>query len=218
MFRAGVDEAGRGPLVGPLVAALAVLDAGSASLLEKAGVTDSKKLSPKRREELAVLICSHAIRVEIVCADPDRIDASLLDPMSNLNLLEAELTAELLTQLPGGAGIVAIDLPTRSEASYRAAIISRCALDPRVSLILEHKADLNHVACAAASIIAKVERDRLVRLIEKEVGAPVGSGYPADPKTRLFLESHGLSHPHLFRRTWGTYTTRYPASGQRTLI
>ena len=218
MFRAGVDEAGRGPLVGPLVAGLVVLDARSASVLEEAGVTDSKALSPKRREELAVLVRSEAIRVALVVAEPDRIDAALKDPASNLNLLEAELTAELLAQLPGGSGIVAIDLPTRSEASYRAAILSRCSLDSGVSLLLEHKADLNHVACAAASIVAKVERDRLVRAIEVEVGVPVGSGYPADPKTKAFLLSHGRSHSHLFRRTWGTYVARFPDSGQTTLI
>lgn len=218
MFRAGIDEAGRGPVLGPLVVGLVVLDGRAADDLAAAGVTDSKKLSPDRRESLAATIRERAIRAELVIAEPSRIDAALSSATSNLNLLEAELTAELLERLPGGSCVVAIDLPTRNEASYRADVLSRCVIGRDVSLVLEHKADLNHVACAAASIIAKVERDRLVRTIESEVGVPVGSGYPADPKTKAFLVSHGRSHRHLFRTTWGSYTTLFGKPGQRTLL
>lgn len=218
MFRAGIDEAGRGPVLGPLVVGLVVIDASRAEEFERAGITDSKALSPKKRELLAELIRERSIRAEVVIADPARIDRALASPTSNLNLLEADLTAELLHRLPGGSGIVAIDLPTRNEAAYRAELMARCPLSSEVSLVLEHKADVNHVACAAASIIAKVERDRLVRLIETEMGTPVGSGYPSDPKTRAFLESHGVSHKHLFRTSWASYTTRFGSSGQQTLI
>ncbi|MFT4308266.1 MAG: ribonuclease HII [Candidatus Woesearchaeota archaeon] len=218
MFRAGVDEAGRGPLVGPLVAALVVLDSQSEELLREAGVADSKVLTPARREALVPFITEHALIHTIVTADPQRIDAALDDPNSNLNLLEAELTAELLGSLPDGSGFVVIDLPTRSKDAYESSIRSFGRIHRDVSLVLEHKADANHVACAAASILAKVERDRLVRLLETEIGVPIGSGYPSDPKTKAFLLSHGLSHAHVFRRTWASYTNRYGSKGQRTLI
>ena len=218
MFRAGIDEAGRGPLVGPLVAALVVLDSQGEELLREAGVADSKTLAPARREALVPLITEHALLHTIITAEPERIDAALDDPNSNLNLLEAELTAELLGSLPNGSGFVVIDLPTRSKESYEAAIRSFGHVPRDVSLVLEHKADANHVACAAASILAKVERDRLVRLLESRIGAPIGSGYPSDPKTKAFLLSHGTSHPHVFRRTWTSYTARYGSRGQRTLI
>ena len=218
MFRAGVDEAGRGPLIGPLVAALVVLDSHSEELLREAGVVDSKVLTPVRREALVPLITEHARVHAMVIADPQRIDAALDDPNSNLNLLEAELTAELLGSLPDGSGFVVIDLPTRSKDAYEAAIRSFGRIHREVSLVLEHKADANHVACAAASILAKVERDRLVRLLESEVGVPIGSGYPSDPKTKAFLLSHGRSYAHVFRRTWASYTARYGSKGQRTLI
>ena len=217
LLRAGIDEAGRGPVLGPLVAAVVVLDAEAESDLRDCGVTDSKLLSPKRREALAVLIRERAIRAELAIADPARIDAAMADPASNLNRLEAELTAELLTKLPGGSCVVAIDLPSRNEAAYRADILRGLTLPAEVTLLLEHKADLNHVACAAASILAKVERDRRVRAIEAEVGVPVGSGYPSDPVTRAFLASHGRSHRALFRTRWGSYTARYPVEAQTSL-
>ena len=218
MYHAGIDEAGRGPMLGPLVTCLVVLDDEGKHILAAAGVTDSKKLSAKKREHLAGLIREHARSVHLVSADPERIDAALADPLSNLNLLEAELTAELLAQLSVEPVIVAIDLPTRDEAGYRSWILARSNIGPGTTLLLEHKADLNHTACAAASIIAKVERDRAVHEIGGSVGVPVGSGYPSDPRTRAFLESHGRSHAHLFRRTWATYTERYAPRGQRTLM
>ena len=218
MFRAGIDEAGRGPLIGPLVVSIVVLDAKGEAVLASAGVTDSKKLTAKTRERLADTIREHALATRIVIAEPERIDRALSDPTSNLNLLEAQLTAELLEALPKGAGYVAIDLPTRNEGAYRAAIASFGQVARDVSLVLEHKADVNHIACAAASILAKVERDRLVRAIEAGIGVPIGSGYPSDPLTKAFLISHGKSHAHVFRRTWASYTARYGSKGQRTLI
>jgi ribonuclease HII len=218
MLRAGIDEAGRGPVIGPLVAALVVLDAEGEAALAASGVADSKTLTPERREALASLIEERALARAIVRADPARIDQALRDPTSNLNLLEAQLTAQLLAQLPSADVVVAIDLPTHSAQAYEAAIRSFCSLSDQVSLVLEHKADSNHIACAAASILAKVVRDRLVRDIERSVGVPIGSGYPSDPLTRAFLASHGKSHAHLFRRTWSTYTALFGSEGQRTLI
>jgi len=213
MLRAGIDEAGRGPVIGPLVAALVVLDAEGEAALAASGVADSKTLTPERREALASLIEERALARAIVRADPARIDQALNDPTSNLNLLEAQLTAQLLAQLPSADVVVAIDLPTHSAQAYEAAIRSFCSLSDQVSLVLEHKADSNHIACAAASILAKVVRD-----IERSVGVPIGSGYPSDPLTRAFLASHGKSHAHLFRRTWSTYTALFGSEGQRTLI
>lgn len=217
LLRAGIDEAGRGPVLGPLVAAMVVLERDAEERLAELGVTDSKLLSPARRERLAVSIRESAVQVEIVVAEPSRIDEAMLDPASNLNRLEAQMTGELLARLPEGPCVVAVDLPSRNEPAYRADVLRACVLPEHVTLLLEHKADLNHVACAAASIVAKIERDRRIREIEDAVGVPVGSGYPSDPVTRAFLASHGRSHKSLFRTRWGSYTALYADEAQTSL-
>ena len=221
-MRAGIDEAGRGPVLGPLVMSVVLLSKESEAILKAEGVRDSKLVAKEKRPLLAARIRELAEHVGLVVAEPARIDEALASPVSNLNRLEAGLTAELLEGLCGhGPCVVAIDLPSRNAAAYEADILR---FVPRerlrsagIDLLLEHKADVNHVAAAAASIIAKVERDAAVEAIEQEAGVPVGSGYMTDPRTRAFLDEHGRTHERFFRTKWSSYADRFPSVEQRSL-
>jgi len=82
---------------------------------------------------------------------------------------------------------------------------------------MEHKADLNHLVVAAASIIAKVIRDRSIEKLKKKIGIDFGSGYMTDPKTKDFLEKYHDQYPSLFRRRWESYKDVEERKKQKTL-
>jgi ribonuclease HII len=88
-----------------------------------------------------------------------------------------------------------------------------------LDLVVEHKADRNHVAAAAASILAKCEREREVEKLKKEFGPEIGSGYPADPATIKFLKENALKFKNsgLFRLSWATWKSAAEKLGQQKL-
>ncbi len=194
----GVDEAGRGPVLGPLVVA-AVLVENDAELVEME-VRDSKKLTPKRREELAPRIrgCSK-VALEIV---PPRVVDQWTEG-HRLNLLEATVFARLIDELdPDVAYLDACDTDERRFAS-----MVRKNMVRRPKLVCKHKADDTYPVVSAASIIAKTVRDAEIAKIETAVGEPIGTGYAHDPRTRAFLEKwirekQGL--PPQTRASWAT--------------
>ena len=168
-MKIGVDEAGRGPVIGPLV--VCAFASISQSSLRELGVKDSKDLSPKKREELFEILSEMPHRV-VVCS-PERIDNS-----DNLNHLEVELFAEALAAMPDGQIMLdACDVDAQRFARNVSALSKR-------ECMAEHKADENHPEVSAASIIAKVTRDRIIRELSEEIGIDLGSGYPSDPKTK----------------------------------
>lgn len=135
-YVAGVDEVGRGPLAGPVVTAAVILPEDFNVL----GVDDSKKLSPKKRDELYDLIIENAIAVSIGRKEPEIID--------EINILQA--TKEAMKEAILGLGVrpdhVLIDAVKLDDLGI-----------PQTSII---KGDAKSVSIAAASIIAKVTRDR----------------------------------------------------------
>ena len=139
---AGVDEAGRGPLAGPVVAAAVILPEG----LYIDGVNDSKKLSPNTRERLFDVIMSQALSVGIGIGSPELID--------RINILQATRHAMLaaVQQLSPLPDYLLIDGITTIESHI-----------PQKTLI---KGDARSLSSAAASIIAKVSRDRLMRNLD----------------------------------------------------
>lgn len=203
MLIAGIDEAGRGPVIGPMVLAIAVIEEKDGETLKKLGVRDSKQLSPEKREELALEIRKiakeHAVRP---------ISARDIDDMrkyTSLNEIEAMEAAELITGLKTNLEKIYIDAPDTDESKFAKRI--RKYLFSEVKLVTEHYADSKYPACSAASILAKVERDRLVRGIEKEHGIRVGTGYPHDPLTIKFLKDWMRTHrnyPDFVRASWET--------------
>ena len=172
---AGVDEAGRGPLAGPVAVAAVILD--PARPID--GLNDSKKLSERRREALFPLICDHALAWRVEFVEPGEIDA--------LNILQATLTGmrRALQALAPAAGLALIDgnrLPKDLPCPARA-IVGGDALEP---------------AIMAASILAKVARDRHMLALHREYpqyGFDRHKGYPSAAHLAA-LSAHGPCPQH----------------------
>ncbi|EDY35782.1 ribonuclease HII [Aciduliprofundum boonei T469] len=191
----GVDEAGRGPVIGPLVVAGVC---GEESKIASLRVKDSKKLSPKSRERLAEEIKKVASKIVVIKIEPEEIDA--LRERMTLNEIEVELFARVISQLNGDK--VYVDAADVNEDRFAEEIKKKLGKD--VEIISEHKADSKYPMVSAASIIAKVERDRIIEELKEELGE-FGSGYPSDDRTKRFLEKYVKEHnelpPHT-RHSW----------------
>ncbi len=193
----GVDEAGRGSVMGPLVVGAVFVESDDALL--EIGVKDSKKLSPKRREAMYGEIVSSVPgwTVETVSAeDIDRLRKSM-----TLNEIEMGVFKDAVTRFPS-AEVIA-DCPDVNEAGFSARF--KAILPPEKKIIAKHKADDTYPVVSAASIIAKVTRDRMMEDIRSEFGPEVGSGYPSDRCTMDFIErwikENGKAPPHV-RCSW----------------
>ncbi|MFH1134170.1 MAG: ribonuclease HII [Nanoarchaeota archaeon] len=198
MLICGIDEAGRGPVLGPMVMAGVAIEEKDNYTLVQLGVKDSKQLTPRRRKALAKKIREMA-RWKLVVISPQEIDEAVRSKTSNLNWLEATTMARILHELkPDKAWI---DCPSVNINAFQARLEKELG-GQEVELVLEHKADANFPIVGAASIIAKVARDQEIDRIEQRIGLPIGSGYPADPVTVKFLTEHGKDFPDVFRKSW----------------
>lgn len=211
MIVAGVEEAGRGPVIGPMVMAICAIDEKKISELVDLGVKDSKLILPKKRDLLfdkVKELCEH----EIIIMNPEEIDDNLNNPDMNLNKLEGVVSAKLINKV--NADRVILDCPSNNVKAYKEYVAS--FVNKKVEIIAEHKADLNHTIVGAASILAKVTRDRIIEELKKEVNHDFGSGYPSDPKTVLFLKNNWHKYD-FFRKTWSTYKKVAVNKNQRSL-
>lgn len=170
---AGIDEAGRGPVIGPLVICCAFCKREDEKSLRKVASKDSKQLSPNQREEAYEKLKTFCTFkwVEISASDLSK----LMKTMS-LNDIEAKFMADLMKKL--GDGDVMIDMPDRYAWTFR----KRMEKFGVRKFEAEHKADENYPIVAAASICAKIIRDRKIKEI-RDATCDFGSGYPSDPKT-----------------------------------
>ncbi len=197
----GVDEAGRGPVLGPMVIGGIIVPESKNKILERMGVKDSKKITPKRRAILARKL-SKMFEHDMVIITAKEIDA-LRAKGVNLNDIEKRGMIELIKKLqPEQVIIDAVDVkPTRFQNEVQEAV------GDHINVIAEHKADDNHIQVAAASIIAKFNRDLIVEKINKKyikMGG-IGSGYPSDPTTKEFLSNFTYDElPDFVRRSWAT--------------
>ncbi|UCE81368.1 MAG: ribonuclease HII [Methanobacteriota archaeon] len=207
----GVDEAGRGPVIGPLVVCGVSLT-DDAPLVEL-GVKDSKMLNRRRREELAPKIMD-LCRTEVLELPAEEIDA--IRARMTLNEAEAMLFARVVDRL--SPRVAYVDAADASEKRFRELTKSRMRCDAEI--VSRHRADELYPVVSAASIVAKVHRDRGMDLIQEELGVPVGSGYTSDPVTKTFmqtwLEEKGTLPPHV-RRTWKTSQKLMNLNGIRRL-
>jgi len=171
----GCDEAGRGPVLGPLVMVAVAVKEENEKKLQWLGVKDSKLLSSSVREELFERIHElvEDFRVEVV--EPDAIDLSLNQPESNLNWLEADTSARMVSEMH--ADKIIIDCPSVNIDAYREYFKSKLSkgVADNTELIVEHKADMNYIVVAAASVVAKVIRDRWVDRLKQEIKVDFGS-------------------------------------------
>lgn len=212
---AGIDEAGRGPIIGPMVMAGVLIEEEIEQELKALGVKDSKLLELQERENLFPLIQELAKAHVVECIWPEEIDDAVKGKDGlNLNKLEAKKTAEILNKLK--PQIAYVDSPSPNLKAYKELLQGQLTFSPK-KLITEHKADTRYVVVGAASILAKVIRDREIEKIKKEIGIDFGSGYLSDPKTSEFLQKHHESYPHLFRKSWFPYQDLINSKFQRSL-
>ncbi len=198
----GVDEAGRGCVIGPLVVAGVLVDERDQAKFLDLGVKDSKLLSRRRREQLAKEIRQIAFNTYVIEIPPAEIDKAVNTrrKLHKLNRLEAQTMARIIDELRPDVAIVdASDVLTDRYKQH----ILECLCFP-VQVISEHKADKNYPVVSAASIIAKVERDRNIDALKARYG-DFGSGYMTDAKTAVFLETLARIYdiyPDFVRRSW----------------
>jgi ribonuclease HII len=209
-FRFGVDEAGKGPVLGPMVAACV---AGDPDALP-ADVDDSKRLSPGRREGIATAVREHSgLRVGVARVGVDRID----DPGTDMNGLTVDAHARAVTRAGVDAGERGVCDAADTDPQRFARRVA--AAHGGVKVTAEHGADETYPLVSAASVVAKVERDAAVAALAAEYGA-VGSGYPSDPTTREFLREYVREHgslPACARSSWSTAADVLAAAEQSAL-
>jgi ribonuclease HII len=217
---AGIDDAGRGPIIGPLVIAGVLVDEGQRKALIEIGVKDSKLLTPETRTRLSAKIRGLASKVSVVEVEPKQIDEVVLHgaKLRKLNFLEAKLMARVINELcPEEAFVDASDV---NEERYGQTI--REFLLPelkRVNIVSRHHADRTFPVVSAASIVAKVRRDDVAATLRREYG-DFGSGYITDPKTLNFLKDWRRSHeeyPPIVRLSWKTIKEIEQEVGQARL-
>ncbi len=194
----GIDEVGRGPVLGPLV--ICGVCVKSDARLRRLGVKDSKKLTPARRVELDPRIRKLA-KVELIEISAAQIDA--MREHMTLNEIEAHAFSAIIERFE--PEIAYVDAADTDEEKF--ARMLHADLNTKIRITSKHKADSTFPVVSAASIVAKVHRDNRIRQIEEEIGQPIGSGYASDPHTISFLErwmdTHEAFPPHT-RKSWGT--------------
>ena len=197
----GIDEAGRGPVVGPLVIVGVLLEEKAETTLKSLGVKDSKQLTSKNREALVEAIQKTVKKFKLIQINPKEIDAHVVADDSNLNNLEMVKTAEIINSLKPKKAYV--DCPSNNIKAYSSALKSLLKHD--VELVCSHKADDKYVSVGAASILAKVHRDEEIEKIKLKINEDFGSGYPSDPRTVEFLKKNYSKHSSIFRKSWASY-------------
>lgn len=196
MLVCGVDDAGRGSVLGPLVIAGISIEQKNIKQLVKIGVKDSKQLSPQLREKLYEQILSLVEGYHVAKIPPKTIDKSVSKNL--LNQLEANYMAKVIKKLEANSSYVdSCDVNPKRFGLY----ISNIAKTGKI--ISSHHADRKYPVVSAASIIAKVSRDREIEKLRKNHN--LGSGYPSDPKTMKFIKewvSQNGNVPVFVRKSW----------------
>lgn len=197
MLVLGLDEAGRGSVLGPMAVGAYLVDRDRIGEVVGAGATDSKKLSARKRAAVRERLQPLGV-AEVVLVSAREIDAE------NINTIEERVFVELIARHRPER--LELDAPVHPRGIPALVARMRAALEargvPLPEMVVEPKADLNHPAVGAASIFAKLARDAAIA----ELG-PVGSGYPSDPVTRAWILDHirrDAPLPACVRSRWGT--------------
>lgn len=202
MLISGVDDAGRGSVIGPLAIAGIAFNQKDLPKLVDLGVRDSKLLSPQRRETLAHQISELALSCHTVLLSPAEIDRVVETGrrLYKLNRLEAQTMAKVIALLQ--PDVVYVDASDVLPDRFGNHIAENLPFKPKI--ISEHKADAKYPIVSAASILAKVERDRVLSELQKKYGN-IGCGYPTDSNTIKFLKcwiKKFGSYPDFVRKSW----------------
>jgi ribonuclease HII len=196
----GIDEAGRGAWVGPLVVGAFAVPLDRVERLAAVGARDSKLLSPRLRAEVydRLLEIGVARSIELSPAQIDREVAG-----HRLNALEAAAFGRLAREL--GPARVYVDACDANARRFARRVAAAAGEGNRV--VARHKADRDLPLVGAASIVAKVRRDRRIEALDRELGGGLGSGYPSDPRTIAFVRdwaARSAVRPPWLRASWST--------------
>jgi ribonuclease HII len=233
---AGVDEAGRGSVLGPLVVAGVAIEEKNIPKLKALGVKDSKQLLPARRRKLNREIMKLAVQIVWKKIEPRKIDKVVIagKRLLRLNYLEAQYMARVLEKLNFDiayvdccdtdqkrfGNLVADLLLERSNEKTN--LISQLGEinQYRKKIVSEHHADVNYPVVSAASIVAKVRRDAYIFHLHRKHGV-FGSGYPSDPETKKYLRGfveRAQALPRITRFSWATIRNLYQPSDEQVKI
>ncbi len=220
-LKLGIDDAGRGPVIGPMIVAGVLITEDQEKELKRLGVKDSKKVTPRRREALYGKIISIVKAYHYVAIFPDEIDKSL-DEGINLNQVEAIAFSKVINKLNDKKEKISLylDCPSISINKWCDSL-KRILKDlSNFEITCEHKADTNYTSVAAASIIAKYHREKEMDNLREKYGREIGSGYTSDPSSRRFLEQRilELKDTGIFRKSWVTYKNALKESSQGKLF
>lgn len=226
----GIDEAGAGPVIGPLVYGAVVLSRSAESALKREGVRDSKDIKPGKRELLCnrvktMCLSHHVLRIEAEDIDRRRAAGESMNQIKTscvVDILREAAVASAAAENP--IDVVYVDaydtVATKHDNEYRAGMLEGFAAaqkegkqgadtdlkDMLPKIVSEHRADNTYCVVGAASLIAKTLRDKAMRDIEESLhdDRDLGSGYPSDPKTLSFLKSCNGEFPNFVRQSWKT--------------
>lgn len=205
---AGIDEAGKGPVIGPMCIGGVMIDDAKVNTLKNLGVADSKKLSPKKRVQLAGQIEKYSEKVFVLEVSAEQIDE--LRTLMSMNDIMVMAFSKVLEQLhPETAYADAADV---NEERFGIKLLEEYRKNnpekaKSLTVVSKHRADASYPIVSAASIVAKVRRDQLIEELKNENGVDFGSGYPSDPKTKRFLADWYDKHrefPDFVRHSWKT--------------
>jgi len=213
----GIDDAGRGPVIGPMVLAGILIDTNEYNELKSFGARDSKMLSRNQRLRIKDKI-ENRFDSHIVISIPKEIDDS-----TNLNYLEAQKAAEIINTLTGKikeSVKVIIDCPSVNIPSWANDVKKLLKKQKEINLICEHKADENHPIVSAASILAKEKREEELDKLRIKHDADFGSGYPSDPKTKEFIKENfkNEKYKEIIRFSWNTIKRLQKEESQEKLF
>lgn len=210
----GIDDAGRGPVIGPMLLCGVLIEANEEKHFKDIGAKDSKLLTPTQREKLAEIIKKEVKMFRTKKITPAEIDTGMGIGL-NLNQVEAlacgtiinEITEHLTDEEKENLKII-LDCPSINTSGWKNQLLEYVK-DKKLKIHCEHKADFNHPVVSAASIIAKVTRDGEIEKIKKQIDIDFGSGYPSDPTTKEFLKEHvnDFKKERIFRESWQTWKT-----------
>ncbi len=209
----GLDEAGRGSVLGPLVVGGFCCAEADLPAVVATGARDSKRLTAVRRAEVYARLSAVGERRSIALA-PRTIDRYVRDGRLN----ELELAAFALLVRATRPDTVFVDACDPNAERFGRRLSAAAATGARV--VSRHKADRDLPVVGAASIVAKVRRDAALASLRDSVAEELGSGYPSDPTTRACVERHaqdGGKIPAWMRRSWATVQRVKRARPARTL-
>ena len=208
-YHIGVDEAGRGPAIGPMVVCAISIPIGDRGILTEIGVDDSKNLTRQKREsihsEIINISESRGWKIGVINCDAERID--LWMESGTLNSLEVLAFSDAIEEVAENSLEYSIFLDACDVDAERFGRNVSSALRNKGGgwrIFSKHRMDSEDVVTGAASIIAKVNRDLAMDKLSRELGIDLGSGYPSDPKSKAAIEDLCREEPlpDCLRRKW----------------